>query len=480
VPHDRPTRYLTTAIPYINAQPHLGHILEWYQADALARYFRDLKNETVELAAGADENSLKNVQAAEKAGIAPQEWLDQYAKVFEETYAFFGIELTRFRRSSDQKLHWPGVQKLWQACVERDDIYKKSYEGWYCLGCEAFYTPDELVDGKCPEHLTVPEQVTEENYFFRLSKYQAQIEKLLASDEVKIVSDAYKNEMLSFVRRGLEDFSVSRPASRGRGVGVPVPGDETQVIYVWYDALTVYLTAIGYGFDQELFESIWPATAHVIGKGINRFHSVYWIGMLLSAGLPLPKQVVVHGYLTLNGQKMSKSLGNVIDPKELAETVGVEALRYYLLKEIPSHADGDVSVDRLKEIYTADLVNGYGNLCSRLAKMASTSDVEFAIEEPRLNTEFEKLCEATEFELAGKWCHAQLQELDRFLNEQQPWKQTGDAKHATLQQAINTLVMISFHLQPFLPETTKRILTHFRQPKIEALTPLFPRLPHAD
>lgn len=202
--------------------------------------------------------------------------------------------------------------------------------------------------------------------------------------------------------------------------------------------------------------------------------------MLLSAGLPLPKQVVVHGYLTLNGQKMSKSLGNVIDPKELAEMVGAEALRYYLLKEIPSHADGDVSVDRLKEIYTADLVNGYGNLCSRLAKMASTSDIPFEIAAPSLDPTFASLCEATEFELAGKWCHAQLQELDRFLNEQQPWKQTGDAKHQTLQSALNTLVKISFHLQPFLPQTTKRVLVHFQQPKIEALSPLFPRLAHAD
>ena len=247
---------LTTAIPYINAKPHIGHVLEWFQADTIARYQRLLGKE-VSFISGSDENSLKNVRAAEKAGVSVQEWLDQYAHVFEEAYKFFDISLTNFRRSSDSKLHWPGVQKLWELCDKSGDIYKKTYTGLYCVGCESFYAPDELIDGKCPEHLTVPETVQEENYFFRLSKYQKQILDLIESDQLKIVSDSFKNEMLGFVKKGLEDFSVSRTTSRARGVGVPVPNDPELTMYVWFDALSVYLTAIGWGFDEDLFNKFW-------------------------------------------------------------------------------------------------------------------------------------------------------------------------------------------------------------------------------
>lgn len=468
------TFYITTAIPYVNAKPHLGHVLEWFQADAIARYHKDLKKEQVAFASGADENSLKNVQAAEKAGIEPQAWLDQYSKIFEEAYKHFGISLTSFRRGSDQEKHWPGVQKLWVLC--KHDMYKKTYIGLYCVGCEQFYSPEELADGKCPEHLTVPETVEEENYFFKLSKYQKQIEELIASGKLHIESEQFRNEMLGFIRTGLKDFSVSRSHTRGRGIGVPVPDDPEQVMYVWFDALTIYMTAVGWGYDPELFQKYWPANVHVIGKGINRFHSVYWIGMLLSASLPTPKAISVHGYITANGQKMSKSLGNVIDPFETVEKYGLEPVRFYLLKYIPAHADGDFSFEAFKEVYTADLSNGLGNLCSRVAKLCEKNSLQFSVFSPQLNDEYQKLLENFELDKALQLVFEWVAELDKSLAVSQPWKKEGKEQANILQDAVAKICLIAYHLQPFLPETAKKILAHFSQEKITALSPLFPRL----
>ncbi len=469
------TFYLTTAIPYVNAKPHLGHVLEWFQADTMARFQR-LSGADVAFTAGTDENSLKNVQAAEKAGTSTQAWLDQYAVVFEDAFKFFNISLTHFRRSSDQAHHWPGVQEIWRRCASAGDLYKKSYQGLYCVGCEAFYTPEELIDGKCPEHLTTPEVVTEENYFFKLSRYQQQLETLITSDQLRIVSDQYKQEMLGFIRHGLEDFSVSRSVSRARGVGVPVPNDETQVMYVWFDALAVYLTAIGWGFDQTHFEKYWPAQAHVIGKGINRFHSVYWIGMLLSAGLALPATISVHGYLTADGVKMSKSLGNVIDPVELVNTYGLEPARYYLLKEVSTHGDGDFSYAKFKEVYTADLANGLGNLCSRVAKLCEKSGATSQVSEPTWDDEYQQLVDAWELDSALKLVLKWVAQTDGYLSEQKPWTLTGTAQHEVLQSAVDHIIKIAFHLRPFLPTTGTTIFEHFHQETITALSPLFPRI----
>lgn len=479
------TYHLMPAIPYVNAKPHLGHVLEWFQADTLARYQRLLGKE-VSFICGADENSLKNVQAAEKAGQEPQAWLDEYAQIFKEAFAFFDISLTGFRRGSDQKLHWPGVQKLWQLCSH--DMYQKTYQGLYCVGCESYYTPDELVDGKCPEHLTVPETVKENNYFFKLSKYQSQIHDLISSDQLKIVSDQYKKEMLGFVDHGLEDFSVSRSIERGRGVGVSVPNDPTQVMYVWFDALTIYMTSIGWGYDEEEWRHWWHdqgEITHVIGKGINRFHAVYWIGMLLSAGLPLPKTISVHGYITANGQKMSKSLGNVIDPFELVKTYGLESVRYYLLKAIPSHADGDFNYERFADIYTADLANGLGNVCSRVAKLCEK--VKFSQDLAKIGGRnfspwYQEKMDCVELDAVLIAIQEKISQLDQMLSETKPWQLTGETQLEVLTAAVEKILHIAFELQPFLPKTATHILNHFSQPSIAALSPLFPRLPdvHTD
>lgn len=474
--HPSSSFYLTTAIPYVNAKPHLGHVFEWMQADVIARYQRALGKD-VAFTAGADENSLKNVQAAEKAGVDTQAWLDEYSQVFQDAFAFFGISLTHFRRGSDQKLHWPGVQELWNRCVAAGDVYTKTYEGLYCVGCESFYTPDELIDGKCPEHLTVPEKVKEENYFFRLSKYQDQILQLIESNELRLVSHQYRQEMLGFIKHGLEDFSISRSVERGRGIGVPVPNDPKQVMYVWFDALSIYMTAVGWGFDQKTWEQFWPADVHVIGKGIARFHAVYWIGMLLSAGLPLPKCISIHGYITAGGQKMSKSLGNVIDPFQMVEKYGLEPVRYYLLRAIPAHSDGDFTEERFAEVYTADLANGLGNLCSRTARLASQLALPGVKDTPTFDPEFSQLLNDVELDRALKWIWDKVTALDGYLSEQKPWQQEGDAKKATLEKTVAEIVVIATHLQPFLPQTATKILAQFQADTIEPLQPLFPRLP---
>ncbi len=466
---------LSTAIPYVNAKPHIGHVLEWLQADCVARY-QTQKGKQVSFISGSDENSLKNVQAAQKAGLPVQVWLDQYAQIFKESLQELNIGVTDFRRGSDQEKHWPGVQKLWQLCVEAGDIYQKSYEGLYCLGCEAFYTPEDLIDGNCPEHLKPPEKVSEKNYFFRLSKYQERIRNLILSDELKIISTQYKNEMLGFIDKGLEDFSVSRSVERGPGIGVPIPSDSTQVMYVWFDALAIYLTAIGWGYDQSCFEAAWPADVHLIGKGINRFHSIYWIGMLLSAKLALPKTIFVHGYITVNGQKMSKSLGNVIDPESLVTKYGLEPVRYYLLKEIPTHGDGDFSDSRFAELYTSELANGLGNLCSRVAKMCEKSGVSGQKIPTTLADEFIKLMDEYELDKSLSLTISWITQADLYLNQHEPWKQSESDRLQTLQEAVTQILKLAVHLQAFLPSTSSKILSHFSQAKITALKPLFPRL----
>ena len=470
--------YITTAIPYVNASPHIGFALEVVQADAIARFYRE-QDWDVYFASGSDENSLKNVQAAEKEGLKTEQLVDKYAVQFENLKDALNLSWDIFNRTSF-KIHFKGAQKLWEKC-RAGDIYKKMYKGLYCVGCEAFYAPGELVDGKCPEHLTVPEEVEEENYFFKLSSYQNYLEDLISRDKLKIVPESRKNEVLSFIRSGLEDFSISRSRERARGWGVPVPGDDSQVMYVWFDALTTYITALGYGSaEQHLFEKFWADSGvlkiHVIGKGIIRFHAVYWPAMLASAGLPLPEEEFVHGYVTVEGQKISKSLGNIIDPFDLVDKFGTEAVRFYLLREIPSWGDGDFSIIRFKELYNGELANGLGNLVARVARLAA--DVKLKLPEKKkfvfTNVVLENL-KNYRFDqaLIGIW--NEISTLDKLINEEKPWELTGEDLRGVLMPIATEIRQIAFNLSPFLPETSQKILQQFSG-EIAADKPLFPRI----
>lgn len=466
--------YLTTAIPYVNGLPHVGHSLEYFQADTVRRYYR-LKGFETLLLSGADENALKNVQAAEAEGLPVQEFLDRNSKIWHDTYEFLGVHLDVFQRGSDQKKHWPGVQKLWKLCEQNGDIYKKEYAGFYCVGCESFKTAEELVDGICPTHQKKPELIKEENYFFRLSRYQDKLTDVIETNEFKITPENKKREVLSFIKSSLEDFSVSRSNERARGVGVPVPDDPTQKIYVWFDALNIYMTGIGFGWDEEKWKKWWPADLHIIGKDINRFHTIYWPAMLLSAGLPLPKQILIHGFVNLKGAKISKSVGNVISPQDVVKQYGLEPLRYYMLSQIPIDADGDFTEERFREVYNADLANGLGNLVARVAKLCEQNNIQALGGSNLWCADLEKYMEEFKFNEAIAVIWALITEADKKINQQKPWEMSGEELKKVLLDYVKRIQAIGFNLQPFLPETAEKILKQFSG-EIKSQAPLFPRL----
>jgi methionyl-tRNA synthetase len=453
--------YITTAIPYVNAAPHIGFALEIVQADVIARYHRLIGDDTFFLT-GTDENALKNVQSAEKAGEPVKEFVDRNSQRFEDLKGALNISFDDFIRTTEER-HVKGAQKLWQAC-DPDDIYQKEYRGLYCVGCEQFYTEKELVGGKCPEHGTVPEIVEEENYFFRLSKYQKQLEKLIESDELKIVPESRKNEVLSFIRSGLEDFSISRSKARAKGWGIPVPGDENQVIYVWFDALSNYINALGYADDGEKFKKYWlenPNRTHVIGKGILRFHAVYWPAMLLSAGLPLPTEIFVHGYLTVGGQKISKSLGNVIDPFALSGKYGSDPLRYYLLTNFPPDENGDFEENGLKTASDNILSSDIGNIVNRIIKLARLTKKR-KIKKPNVFktdnlNEFHKAMGSYKFDAALNFAWKRLRALNGYLTNEEPWKKSNKGLGENLDYSLRELTLISQLLYPFLPDFSRKI-----------------------
>ena len=473
--------YITNSIPYVNAKPHIGHALEFIQSDVITRYHKTLGDEVL-LLCGGDENAIKNVQAAEKEGIPIQEFIDKNSNLFLELSKKLNIKFDVWQKGSDPKHHLSS-QRLWELCDKNGDIYKKSYTGLYCVGCELFYEKQELNEQEeCYEHPGKKlDRVSEENYFFRLSKYQNKLIKLLESNTLNIVPEFRRNEMLSFLKNPLQDISISRSNKRAKNWGVPVPNDNSQKMYVWFDALNIYQSGIGFGSDEIQYKKWWPADLHVIGKGILRFHAIYWPAFLLSAKLKLPKKIFVHEYVTVNGQKMSKTLGNVLDPIPLIEKYGADALRYYLLAKISPFSDGDFSEEKLKETYNADLANGLGNTVSRLAKLAENSDIEFDELDNSKNIYSKEQQEAIEdfdFNIAlYNTLIVELQIIDRRINQEAPW--TIKDKHrlkTVLQECINDLRTLAIKLKPFLPETAEKIENQFKCPKITSQKPLFPRI----
>jgi methionyl-tRNA synthetase len=485
--------YITTAIVYTNASPHIGFALELLQADALARYRRMMGDE-VRFVTGTDEHGTKIMRAALHAGVPTQRFVDDVAAQVGSLCQRLSISNTDFVRTSDQVRHWPAAQALWRKMAEKGDLYKKSYDGYYCVGHEAFVRQSELVDGVCPLHKTTPERIQEENWFFKLSAYRDQVRELLESGKLAIVPETRKGEILNLLKDA-EDVSFSRPSEQ-LSWGIPVPGDPTQTMYVWADALTNYISALGYGAQEDQMD-FWPADVHIIGKDILRFHAMIWPAMLLSAGLAVPKAVYVHGFITVDGQKMSKSLGNVINPLDLLEQFPVEVIRYLMLRELQSTEDSDFSWKNLESRYTSDLANGLGNLVQRTATLIQTKlegkavyKAEFDHSETALTEVLDDTLYHEAFQtfrlhdaLGSVW--AKIGVANAYINDYEPWKQEGEAREKTLAVAATMIGHIAWLLQPFMPETAKVIGRVFGVPldvwkdgqiiATQLSDPLFPR-----
>jgi methionyl-tRNA synthetase len=454
--------YLTTPIYYVNDKPHVGHAYTTIAADVLARY-RRLRGDDVYFLTGTDENSQKNVEAAAKHGESDiKAYLDRMSTQWKETWQALDITFDDFIRTTEPR-HLAGVEKFWKAVEATGDIYLGEYEGLYCTACEKFYTPGELVEGKCPDHKTEPKLIKEKNYFFKLSAYR---EKLLAhidADPEFIMPVTRRNEVRSYVDKFMADVSISRESGTW---GIPVPGHEGHVVYVWFDALINYLTGIGYGGDEAMFAKYWPADLHLVGKDIIKFHCALWPAMLMSAGLPLPKRVFAHGHFTVDGDKMSKSLGNVVNPVEIAATYGNDTLRYFLLREIPFGGDGDFSLGRLAQRYEGDLANDLGNLLHRTLSMtekyfdgkvpaADIGDLSSAWEG------YGQAMDALDFTavLEGVW--TLVRQCNHDIDAQKPWtlaKTDRVALAKWMYAWLERLRHVALMLLPIMPKVSSEIL----------------------
>ncbi len=468
--------YITTAIDYTNGLPHLGHALEKVQADIMARYQKLLEKDVFFLT-GTDEHGAKVKKAAEAQGKSPERFVEEISEKFRDLAKNLNISNDDFIRTTDKKRHWPAVSALWEKLKEKGDIYKGNYKGFYCVGCEAFITKKDLVDGKCAIHNTEPEEINEENYFFKLSAYAEKIKSALESGELKIIPESRKKEVLKIIESGLEDTSFSRPA-KNLSWGIPVPGDETQTIYVWADALTNYISALGYGSnDDSKFKKYWPVDVHVIGKDILRFHALIWPGMLLSAGLELPKNILVHGHIRFEGKKMSKSLGNAIDPFDLINRYGTDAVRYYLSREILTTEDGDLTEEKFKEAYNANLANGLGNLVGRIMKMAENY-LETCPELPEksISSNYIEAMDNFEINKAVDIVWQKIGELDGKIQTTQPFKLVKTDKESAIKiikELVVDLYTVARMLNPIMPETSAIIKSKIKSNKMPE--PLFLR-----
>lgn len=469
-----PRTYVTTSIPYVNGSPHPGHALEFVLADAIARGHRLGGSET-RLQTGTDDNSLNNLLAAERASRPVQEFVDEHAGAFRDLLRLLDVGQDGFIRTSLDPSHRRGASALWEACAARGDLYRRSYRGLYCVGCEQFYSEAELVEGRCPDHGTAPEVVEEENWFFRLSRYAGALLGLYDSGRIGVVPVTRLREARSFVAGGLEDFSVSRSRERARGWGIPVPGDPTQVMYVWFDALINYVSALGYPDPEApLYRAFWTGGGrriHVVGKGILRFHAVYWPAMLLSAGLPLPDQVLVHGYLQSGGAKLSKSRGGAPDPAELARRLGADTLRYWLLRAVAQGADADFTEERVVELRDRDLANELGNLLQRCLHMIRAyrsgvvpvpSGMEPLAPALTLGDTVGRAVAANDPQPALVAIWELVRAANRHVSEQEPWILARQGRDQELDRTLATLAeslrLIGEALRPYLPATASRIL----------------------
>lgn len=452
--------YVTTSIPYVNAEPHIGFAMELMCADVMARDARKRGLEVI-FSTGTDEHGGKIEEKAKENNKSAKEYADAISARFRELTKALDISNNRFIRTTDDG-HEQRAVLIWKNL--KKDIYKGKYEGWYCTGDEAFFTETEVKanNGICPAHNRPYEKIEEENYFFRLSDYNQAIKESIESNKFKILPETRRNEILSVLDKGLDDISISRPKDK-IGWGIPVPGDSKQVMYVWFEALMNYITVLGYP-EHEDFKQYWPADVQVIGKDIIRFHAAIWPAMLLSLGLPLPKLLYVHGFVTADGKKMSKSLGNVINPFDVIQNYGLDPFRYYMLRHVPSYDDGDFSWQRFKDAYNGELANELGNLVQRSIAMAIRYvDGELGdIPPPEHDmTAYSEAIAACRFDRALESVWEQIRGLNQYIDEEKPWEvaKSDDRDHLReiLSYLISSVGEIADLLEPFLPETALKI-----------------------
>lgn len=465
--------YITTAIPYVNGNPHLGHAMDYLLADTLRRYMMS-QGQKVRFQAGTDEHGNKIFKKAAEAGISTQEFTDQNSKKFQDFIASLGVEYTDFIRTTNPE-HERRCQEIWRRL--KDHIYKDSYEGWYCEGCEAFVTNKEHDEnsGICPDHKKPYVKLSEENYYLRIADYKDQIREAIETDALKITPAFRKKEFLNLLA-DMPDVSISRPKSQVSW-GVPVPDDDDQVMYVWIDALANYITVLGY--PDEDISTDWPAHTQVVGKDILRFHAGIWPTILLGLGLPLPKNLLVHGFITVNGEKMSKSIGNVIAPEEILSKHGLDPFRYYFLRHAPTTDDADFTWKKYEASYN-ELANDLGNLVQRLATLCKKNEI--ASLKPLvvdLDDEFKKHMDAYAFNVAFDYAWSKVQDLNRQIDAAKPWElvKTDPAKaKSVLKDIASQLLAVSQMLEIFIPTTAKKIQDVFTAAQIlPPSTPLFPR-----
>lgn len=478
--------YITTTLPYVNDKPHIGFAMEIIQADVIARYHR-LRGEGVIFNTGTDEHGMKIYQRAIEERKNPQQYVDEYAAKFEILKNLLNVSYTHFIRTSDPK-HKKAAQEFWRRCFAGGDIYKKDYSVRYCIGCELEKTDSELVDSRCPIHPNLEIELrNEENYFFRFSRYQQQLLDYYEAHPDFVIPNFRFNEIKKFVAEGLLDFSISRLKNK-MPWGVPVPDDDEQVMYVWFDALINYISTLGWPENKENFDAFWPGT-QIAGKDNLRQQSAMWQAMLLSAGLPPSRQVIIHGFITVDGQKMSKSLGNVVDPAQLVEKYGTDPVRYYLLREIPSGEDGDFSIKKFEQRYNGDLANGLGNLVARVATLGekisplrAQTDSAITEEIKRVRAAYQKYIAEFRLNEALGVAWELIGFADKYINEEKPWTIKDDKKalERIIANASALVDAVRELIEPFLPETAEKMRKQIQISDDEIIIKkgenLFPRL----
>ncbi len=472
--------YITTTLPYVNAKPHIGFAIEIIRADAIARFQRKI-GKNVFFNTGTDEHGVKILQKAEEEGVTAQQLVDKNAQVYKDVFNLLHIQYDAFVRTTDDR-HQKSAQAFWNVCNDAGYIEKRTYTGLYCSGCELFKTDRDLIDGKCIDHpTTVLEEISEENYFFLYSKFAEKLLKLYEQKDF-VIPEFRLNEIKNQIKEGLEDFSISRVKDKMRW-GIPVPGDDSQVMYVWFDALVNYISTLGWPDDMDTFNQFWneenSTMVQICGKDNLRQQSAMWQAMLAASGLPCTSHILINGFITVNGQKMSKTLGNVIDPVEIVSEFGVDALRYFAIRELSPHEDSDFDIGRFKDAYNANLANGIGNLTNRILKMAedNVSSNEITLSDELPNDYVEKMNEYNLHRASEiAWNHVAT--LDKYIQETEPFKlikTDPDAGKKVIIELVGKLYTIAHMIEPFIPETSAKIIGAIKVHK-KPETPIFNRL----